>query len=343
MELGYLWIFFSYFGDIAYWLGFTISFFLIFPFLEERDREKTRWIYLLLIPTILCSYGISLIIKQIFQISRPCIGLANCPSTYSFPSGHATIAFTFVTIILLKFRKKIFIPLIFLAMLVGISRIALGFHRPIDVIAGSLLGILFSFIGFYSYKKVFIEGVSKFILRKVFHSFGILIILLNEVFGTKITFYFLVSSSIIYLVSEILRINQIYFPFFHDMTEKCIYKNKLRRMVLNPFYYLLALSILILFPQKVFYISSISLVVGDSFASLIGKEFGKHKFFYNPKKSLEGFLAFFLSTFLIYIFMIDPFRAFLLAILGAFFESVYKKMENFLLPVSVGIISYLLA
>lgn len=71
------------------------------------------------------------------------------PMRYSFPSGHATTAFAlFIGITFLV--KSWYLKLIFLllAAMVGFSRVYLAMHFPVDVIAGSLLGVLFSYICF---------------------------------------------------------------------------------------------------------------------------------------------------------------------------------------------------
>ena len=58
----------------------------------------------------------------------------------SFPSGHTVTAFT-VALALGWFMPRWRWPLLAVAALVGISRIAVGAHFPSDVLAGALLGI----------------------------------------------------------------------------------------------------------------------------------------------------------------------------------------------------------
>ncbi|MBN8209463.1 phosphatase PAP2 family protein [Bacillus sp. NTK071] len=58
---------------------------------------------------------------------------------HSFPSGHTTAIFSVLTPFILHV-PPLFIPLITLATLVGLSRIYLGHHYPSDVLVGALLG-----------------------------------------------------------------------------------------------------------------------------------------------------------------------------------------------------------
>jgi membrane-associated phospholipid phosphatase len=62
-------------------------------------------------------------------------------TAFSFPSGHTTAIFALTTsiVLLLPFRK-LDIPLVVIALLVGYSRIYLSQHFLEDVLAGSLLG-----------------------------------------------------------------------------------------------------------------------------------------------------------------------------------------------------------
>lgn len=57
----------------------------------------------------------------------------------SFPSDHATAAFAIAVAILLRHRKAGWIALA-LAALLSISRVAVGTHYPLDVLAGAAVG-----------------------------------------------------------------------------------------------------------------------------------------------------------------------------------------------------------
>lgn len=88
-------------------------------------------------------------IKKIVKRFRPYLVMAEIKllgkplKDHSFPSGHTTSIFSIVTAFAMTF------PTVAawgygLASLVGISRIYLGFHYPTDVLAGVLIGVVFS-------------------------------------------------------------------------------------------------------------------------------------------------------------------------------------------------------
>jgi len=71
------------------------------------------------------------------------------PNHYSFPSGHTATAFALYLGISFFVRSWYWkLALLILAMIAGFSRIYLAMHFPVDVIAGSLIGVLVTFILF---------------------------------------------------------------------------------------------------------------------------------------------------------------------------------------------------
>lgn len=67
-------------------------------------------------------------------------------TAHSFPSGHTVSAFSFVVawLALLGWRAA---PLVLVALLAGFSRVAVGAHWPVDVLAGALVGLLGGWLG----------------------------------------------------------------------------------------------------------------------------------------------------------------------------------------------------
>jgi len=115
---------------------------------------KKIYIYPLLISTVGASISIYLS-KLAFHRHRPDIAIYK-ELTYSFPSGHSTIAIALYGFIayliihfLVDFQKKlnIFFIATMVILLIGISRIYLGEHYLSDVYSGYLLGTLWFIIG----------------------------------------------------------------------------------------------------------------------------------------------------------------------------------------------------
>lgn len=73
----------------------------------------------------------------------------------SFPSGHTATAFAlFGSLALMSRRKWIQVVCLFIASLVGYSRIYLSQHFMEDVLAGSLLGVLFAFLAYGLFRRM---------------------------------------------------------------------------------------------------------------------------------------------------------------------------------------------
>jgi undecaprenyl-diphosphatase len=87
------------------------------------------------------------ILKSHFSRPRPFRTLDQVSSMlepsdeFSFPSGHTAAAFVMLSVFGAAY-SFLFLPLMFLAVLIGASRVYLGVHYPSDVLAGSLLGLL---------------------------------------------------------------------------------------------------------------------------------------------------------------------------------------------------------
>jgi dolichol kinase/membrane-associated phospholipid phosphatase len=334
MELTYLWVFLSYFGDIAYWLGFTISFLMIYPFLSRRDKEKQKWILLYLLPAVLLSYISSFFLKLAFKVPRACMGLSYCPKTYAFPSGHATIALAFPTITFFFFRRnpKVYLPLFLLSFLICYSRIALHVHTIFDVVGGGLLGIIVSVIWYFFFKRIESgKDRLRFYFRKLIHLGSAFILFLYLNVGKNYAIAAVFSLMFLFLISEIFRLKKVYFPILHEISTFCKKKEE-KGFLLEPFLFILSLCLLLFFPPNFFLAGSLPLLIGDAFAGLIGYAFGRHKLPYNRTKTVEGTVGFFVSTFTAFLLFFNLKVSLFLSIFSTLWESSLRKYENFLLP-----------
>jgi undecaprenyl-diphosphatase len=80
--------------------------------------------------------------KTIIDRHRPFVTqLGAKTSTHSFPSGHSATSFACATM-LAAASPRLRVPAYVLAALIAFSRLYNGDHFPLDVIAGSVLGVL---------------------------------------------------------------------------------------------------------------------------------------------------------------------------------------------------------
>ncbi|MCC6996263.1 MAG: phosphatase PAP2 family protein [Deltaproteobacteria bacterium] len=79
--------------------------------------------------------------KRAIRRARPAEAVLPAPDRFSMPSGHATAAFAIATSVALLSPALAPLALAW-ALAVGVSRVVLGVHYPLDVAAGAALGVL---------------------------------------------------------------------------------------------------------------------------------------------------------------------------------------------------------
>jgi undecaprenyl-diphosphatase len=83
---------------------------------------------------------VSDVLKAVIPRARPHLhALIARPHTHSFPSGHATTSFACATVLAFAV-PRLRLPLLVLAAAIAWSRVYVGVHYPLDVVAGALLG-----------------------------------------------------------------------------------------------------------------------------------------------------------------------------------------------------------
>jgi undecaprenyl-diphosphatase len=152
-----LMIFFSFIGDTMPVIVITLlSAFFLYRVLHHR-REVV-----LLISTMIGSTLLNVLLKYLFQRTRPDINQIVFEEGFSFPSGHSMAAFSLygmLTFLLWRHLKTTVGRGLLLTVnglmifLIGYSRIYLGVHYPSDVIAAyAASGFwLFTVIWFYQW------------------------------------------------------------------------------------------------------------------------------------------------------------------------------------------------
>ena len=117
---------------------------------------KTRKYGVLALSSLLiCFLFNNLLLKNLVARPRPYTRLPEltmlmpCPSDASFPSGHACASFAAAGSLWWSMDRKwnaVRIPALVLAILIALSRLYVGVHYPTDVITGTAVGLVGSFL-----------------------------------------------------------------------------------------------------------------------------------------------------------------------------------------------------
>jgi len=137
-----------------------IIWFTIAILLFLREEKKDHWFFL---PCILAGGTswtiVELFLKPLIARARPneiigAIVVGSGGDGYSFPSGHATIAFAMAVVLSHKEPKWKWV-FFALAILISFSRIYLGKHYPLDVLGGGVLGWSIGMITLFLERRLF--------------------------------------------------------------------------------------------------------------------------------------------------------------------------------------------
>jgi undecaprenyl-diphosphatase len=137
--------------------GLLLAFVILLPmFCFQRERFKRHAVPMVL--SVALSGLVVFFVKAWVDRPRPKdrfspVGVQvhaplGTPGDRSFPSGHTQTAFgaaTYLSCLYPRFAPAFLV----IAGLVGLSRIAIGVHFPLDVLVGALIGSLFSILGFW--------------------------------------------------------------------------------------------------------------------------------------------------------------------------------------------------
>jgi membrane-associated phospholipid phosphatase len=123
---------------------------LLLPFCLRYPRVFWAIVVASLTAALLCRG-----LKIIFAMPRPAAVLDASEITiigaslrhHSFPSGHTASAFAFAAVWVAQLGWRRALPIVGLAVLAGFSRVAVGAHWPLDVLAGAALGTLAAWAG----------------------------------------------------------------------------------------------------------------------------------------------------------------------------------------------------
>ena len=151
-----IWSLITLLGSPRGWLIGAAILLLAYTALRHRFRSEGRLFFrrflIILVPSLVLTLALTYSLKLVTGIERGCIPCTenpidcnpHCPEDSSFPSGHSATAFAAFTSLFLAGPKRSSLSVFIIPILVGASRVVLAVHTPIDVLAGSAMGLFIS-------------------------------------------------------------------------------------------------------------------------------------------------------------------------------------------------------
>jgi len=178
------------------------------------------------------------------------------------------------------------------------------------------------------------------ILRKAIHISGFAVpFACVQLSNASLVSTVLFLVTIVYAASEIARTKGTNFPVFSTITRKAAASNpEINHFVTAPISFATGILLtLLIFPTNIAYASIAVLTLGDGFACIFGKIFGKTPLFFNRKKKLEGTICGFTYAFLGATLFVSPLKALVAAAAGMLAECLPTPIDdNLVTPLAAG-------
>ncbi|UCD07786.1 MAG: hypothetical protein JSW41_02350 [Candidatus Aenigmatarchaeota archaeon] len=143
------------------------------------------------------------------------------------------------------------------------------------------------------------------ISRQFVHLSGLFFVLLAQFIGNfTASLLFFIIALVLFIYSEYVMRSKRFLGFVEIVERRVrdvafkLDRDGIKKPFMGAFWFYFGLGLtFLIFPLEIATVAGLILSVGDSLSTLIGLRYGEHKIF--GRKSLEGSLVFFLSSFLI--------------------------------------------
>jgi len=173
--------------------------------------------------------------------------------------------------------------------------------------------------------------------RKGVH-FGAVLVPVFAGINFSITLNLLMAITVLFIFSELLRLNGVSLPVISLITRLCIRTREQRLFTIAPVTLSLGIMFsLLLFPKLIASVVIIIVAFSDSIATVIGRYYGRVKIPYNHGKSVEGSIAFLVAAFICSIFYLPLGIALIVSFVSCIIESLPIKFDNISIPLGTGL------
>ena len=172
-------------------------------------------------------------------------------------------------------------------------------------------------------------------LRKILHIIVLVFPLLLLEFGKSICLPYFLVISILFILFDIFRIKSSAVKIFYDRYFSIVTKKYEIDKLTSASYVFLSIMIVVFLFDEVSAAAALTIMIlSDPVASLVGRVFGNLKLIGN--KTLEGSLAFFISSIIILLlYNFEVFEVLFVSVGATLIELFSKKIridDNFLIP-----------
>jgi dolichol kinase len=190
------------------------------------------------------------------------------------------------------------------------------------------------------------------VMRKGIHLVSLVIPIIYYFIGKSLALSILVPVTVVVVLSDIVRLyheptGRVYARYLGFLLRRHEQNDHGQRLNGATWVLLSATITMAVFPKVIFFAAFSILIVSDSAAALIGRRFGRHRFF---GKSIEGSTAFFFSAVLVILLSpkiqylpLEYMLGFAAALLGALVEASPLPIDdNLTIPFSIGAVMWVL-
>jgi dolichol kinase len=185
--------------------------------------------------------------------------------------------------------------------------------------------------------------MQKELFRKSIHILGFLIPFVSIAAGTPIAALLIVSLAVMYSISEYLRLRGSKFPAFTAITRMAMRSDSSEEQqstfVKAPLYFAAGiLASLLIFPAPFNYAAIAVVTLGDGFASVVGRMYGRSKIPHTGGKTIEGTAAGMACAFVGALLFVPPTTALVAAAVGMAAELLPLRVsDNLTVPLLSGL------
>jgi len=166
------------------------------------------------------------------------------------------------------------------------------------------------------------------------HASALLIPFLSEATSISTVLMVLVATTVVYILSEALRLRGKSLPFITRFTLAMSREDESPRFVIAPIYLAAGVVLsLFVFPKNIAYASITIVAVGDPVASYFGRKLGRIRV---KQKTLEGFMAGLIVSFVAALLWVPPYLALTGSVVGMLLELLRIPDDNLTIPIGAA-------